>query len=55
MGNNLLKETIWNLFRNTGSVETYLLLKEIENDSPLENVVQYETSFDESEDIHVDR
>jgi len=36
-----MKKVIWELFSKTGNIETYLLLKEIENDHPLENVVDY--------------
>jgi len=41
VGGLKLKKLIWKLFRKTGNIETYLLLKQMENDHPLENVVNY--------------
>lgn len=49
-----MKDTIWKLFSQTGNIETYLLLKEIENDSPLEDVVHFTNATDQSIEVDVD-
>lgn len=36
-GSFLVNKLIWTLFKQTGSIETYLLLKQIENDHELQS------------------
>lgn len=53
-GELLVNDVIWKLFSQTGNIETYLLLKEIESDSPLENVTQYTHETDQTIKLETD-
>ncbi len=42
-----MQEEIWNLFLKTGNIETYLLLKQLENDQ-LDEQLKSESKDDEN-------
>jgi len=46
-----LQEEIWNLFLKTGNIETYLLLKQLENNQ-LDEQIDNESAEDESMSMH---
>lgn len=47
----LVQEEIWNLFLRTGNIETYLLLKQLENDQ-LDERFEHEIEQEESVSSH---
>lgn len=46
-----MQEEIWNLFLKTGNIETYLLLKQLENNQ-LDEQNDNESAEDESMSMH---
>lgn len=42
-----MNDITWKLFSHTGNIETYLLLKELENDSSINASAQNEHEVDE--------
>lgn len=46
-----MQEEIWNLFLRTGNIETYLLLKQLENDQ-LDERFEHEIEQEESVSSH---